>query len=76
MTLPTEPIGSIPRPGYLLDGLGEFAAGRIDAAALAELENRALGLRASVCERVGTRRLREAADQVRGMPQPSVPAGH
>lgn len=42
MTLPTEPIGSIPRPGYLIEGLGAFAAGRIDAAALAELESRAL----------------------------------
>ena len=42
MTLPTEPIGSIPRPDYLIEGLGAFAAGRIDAAALAELESRAL----------------------------------
>ncbi|OXM69947.1 cobalamin-independent methionine synthase II family protein [Amycolatopsis vastitatis] len=42
MTLPTEPIGSIPRPDYLLDGLGDFAAGRIDAEALAGLESRAV----------------------------------
>lgn len=42
MTLPTEPIGSIPRPAFLLEGLGDFAAGRIDAAALAKLEERAL----------------------------------
>jgi 5-methyltetrahydropteroyltriglutamate--homocysteine methyltransferase len=42
MSLPTEPIGSIPRPEYLIEGLGAFAAGRIDAAGLAELESRAL----------------------------------
>jgi 5-methyltetrahydropteroyltriglutamate--homocysteine methyltransferase len=42
MTLPTEPIGSIPRPGYLIEGLVAFAAGRIDATGLAELESRAL----------------------------------
>ncbi|MFD9889850.1 cobalamin-independent methionine synthase II family protein [Amycolatopsis sp. NPDC059027] len=42
MTIPTEPIGSIPRPAYLVSGLGDFAAGRIDANALAELEAKAL----------------------------------
>jgi 5-methyltetrahydropteroyltriglutamate--homocysteine methyltransferase len=42
MTLPTEPIGSIPRPDYLVAGLGELAAGRLDAGAFAELEDRAL----------------------------------
>ena len=54
MTLPTEPIGSIPRPDYLLDGLGEFAAGRIDAAALAELESRALDDTLSRFEETGS----------------------
>jgi 5-methyltetrahydropteroyltriglutamate--homocysteine methyltransferase len=34
MTIPTEPIGSIPRPAELLRAMGEFAAGRIDRAAL------------------------------------------
>jgi 5-methyltetrahydropteroyltriglutamate--homocysteine methyltransferase len=42
MSLPTEPIGSIPRPGYLVEGLGKFAAGELDAAALGELQARAL----------------------------------
>ncbi|HEY0495503.1 MAG TPA: cobalamin-independent methionine synthase II family protein [Kutzneria sp.] len=42
MSLPTEPIGSIPRPGYLLDGMAAFAAGRIDRAALDELSESAL----------------------------------
>ncbi|WP_326952989.1 cobalamin-independent methionine synthase II family protein [Amycolatopsis sp. NBC_01286] len=54
MTLPTEPIGSIPRPGYLLAGLGDFAAGRIDAAALAELEGRALADTISRFEETGS----------------------
>ena len=34
MTLPTEPIGSIPRPKTLLDGMADAAAGRISAEAL------------------------------------------
>ncbi|RZQ59673.1 cobalamin-independent methionine synthase II family protein [Amycolatopsis suaedae] len=38
MALDTEPIGSIPRPRYLLDGL----AGGVGEAALAELRDRAL----------------------------------
>ncbi|WP_328454374.1 MULTISPECIES: cobalamin-independent methionine synthase II family protein [unclassified Amycolatopsis] len=54
MTLPTEPIGSIPRPDYLIAGLGEFAAGRIDAAALAELESRALADTISRFEETGS----------------------
>jgi 5-methyltetrahydropteroyltriglutamate--homocysteine methyltransferase len=42
MGIPTEPIGSIPRPKELLDGFADFSAGRIDAAALRELTDRAL----------------------------------
>lgn len=42
MTLPTEPIGSIPRPKYLLDGMADLAAGRLDQAGLDELYDRAL----------------------------------
>ena len=42
MTIPTEPIGSIPRPGFLLDGLADFAAGRIDQHELDQLHNRAV----------------------------------
>ncbi len=34
MTLPTEPVGSIPRPGALIEGLTAFGAGRISAGAL------------------------------------------
>ncbi len=54
MTLPTEPIGSIPRPDYLVEGLGAFAAGQIDAAALAELESRALADTISRFEETGS----------------------
>lgn len=34
MSLPTEPIGSIPRPAALLSGIADHAAGRIDKSAL------------------------------------------
>lgn len=37
MTLPTEPIGSIPRPQALLDGIGAAAAGRLSAEGLEAL---------------------------------------
>lgn len=42
MTIPTEPIGSIPRPGYLIEALGEHAAGRLDADGLGESQEKAL----------------------------------
>jgi methionine synthase II (cobalamin-independent) len=42
VTLPTEPIGSIPRPRYLLDGLADLAAGKISQAELDELLDRAV----------------------------------
>jgi methionine synthase II (cobalamin-independent) len=37
MTLPTEPIGSIPRPKELIEGMAAFGAGRISAGALEAL---------------------------------------
>ncbi|MGO1055217.1 cobalamin-independent methionine synthase II family protein [Crossiella sp. CA198] len=42
MTIPTETIGSIPRPKYLQDGLAALAAGTIDQAGLDVLVDRAL----------------------------------
>ncbi|WP_158890326.1 cobalamin-independent methionine synthase II family protein [Amycolatopsis anabasis] len=42
MAIPTEPIGSIPRPEYLLAGFADLAAGKIDLPALEELRNRAV----------------------------------
>src|SRR5512141_1663805 len=42
MTLPTEPIGSIPRPRVLQEGMQAAAAGEIDAAALGALFDEAV----------------------------------
>jgi methionine synthase II (cobalamin-independent) len=42
MPIATEPIGSIPRPKYLLDGMADLAAGTIDQAGLDALAERAL----------------------------------
>lgn len=41
MTIPTEPIGSIPRSPELQSALADHAAGRLTDAELAELQNRA-----------------------------------
>ncbi|OLF05047.1 5-methyltetrahydropteroyltriglutamate--homocysteine methyltransferase [Actinophytocola xinjiangensis] len=41
MPIPTEPIGSLPRPPELLNGLAELAAGRISQADLDVLTDRA-----------------------------------
>ncbi|MFD9739256.1 cobalamin-independent methionine synthase II family protein [Umezawaea sp. NPDC059074] len=37
MMIPTEPIGSVPRPGRLVQGMGDLAAGKIDEARFAVL---------------------------------------
>ncbi|TVT60501.1 5-methyltetrahydropteroyltriglutamate--homocysteine methyltransferase [Amycolatopsis rhizosphaerae] len=42
MTLPTEPIGSIPRPPFLVEGLRAFGAGEIDQGRLRQLRELAL----------------------------------
>jgi 5-methyltetrahydropteroyltriglutamate--homocysteine methyltransferase len=42
MTIPTEPIGSIPRPDYLIEGMAAYTAGTIDADGLGELQEKAL----------------------------------
>ncbi|MEJ2855513.1 MULTISPECIES: cobalamin-independent methionine synthase II family protein [unclassified Saccharothrix] len=42
MSIPTEPIGSIPRPRYLLDAMADFAAGRVDQRELDRLTDQAL----------------------------------
>jgi 5-methyltetrahydropteroyltriglutamate--homocysteine methyltransferase len=42
MSIPTEPIGSIPRPSYLLDGMSAHAAGKIGQSELNDLVDRAL----------------------------------
>jgi len=42
MAIPTEPIGSIPRPPWLIEAGRDLAAGRITADAYAELAYDAL----------------------------------
>ncbi len=42
MPIPTEPIGSIPRPAELIEGMGAFEAGRISRAELDALYDGAL----------------------------------
>ena len=42
MPIPTEPIGSIPRPTYLLEGMAGLAAGTIDQDGLDALVDQAL----------------------------------
>src|SRR5438067_7480373 len=42
MPIPTEPIGSIPRPPELIAAMGEFAAGRIPQHEMQSLYDRAL----------------------------------
>lgn len=41
MKIPTESIGSIPRPDYLLNGMAAFAKGKIDAKELSKLSDQA-----------------------------------
>jgi 5-methyltetrahydropteroyltriglutamate--homocysteine methyltransferase len=54
MPIPTEPIGSIPRPRYLLDGMADASSGRIDAAALRELTDQALSETIKTLETLGS----------------------
>ena len=45
-------------------------------ASIREPENREVRLRTRMRQRVGTRHLRKAARQMRGVPKPPLPAGH
>jgi 5-methyltetrahydropteroyltriglutamate--homocysteine methyltransferase len=42
VSIPTEPIGSIPRPQALIEGMGAFAAGELSEEALRELQGEAV----------------------------------
>lgn len=42
MTIPTEPVGSVPRPAYLLEALRGAAEGRVDPATLEAIYDRAV----------------------------------
>ncbi|WP_086804015.1 5-methyltetrahydropteroyltriglutamate--homocysteine methyltransferase [Streptomyces caniscabiei] len=54
MNIPTEPIGSIPRPPYVLDGLQDLAAGRIDQDELDRLLEKALSETVTRLEATGS----------------------
>ncbi|ROP41690.1 cobalamin-independent methionine synthase II family protein [Saccharothrix texasensis] len=54
MGIPTEPIGSVPRPAELLKGFQDHAEGRIDAAALRALTDQALADTVSRFEATGS----------------------
>ena len=54
MTLPTEPIGSVPRPQALIDGMQAAAAGRISAEQLDALYDDAVRDTLRRCEETGS----------------------
>ncbi|NUU20588.1 MAG: cobalamin-independent methionine synthase II family protein [Streptomycetaceae bacterium] len=54
MGIPTEPIGSVPRPAELIQGFQDHAEGRIDAAELRALTDRALADTVSRFEATGS----------------------
>ncbi|WP_378731894.1 cobalamin-independent methionine synthase II family protein [Nocardia brasiliensis] len=54
MSIPTEPIGSIPRPQELLAAMAAHGAGEIDDAALAEIQQRAVSDTIRRLEEIGS----------------------
>jgi 5-methyltetrahydropteroyltriglutamate--homocysteine methyltransferase len=54
MTIPTEPIGSIPRPKYLMSGFQAHTSGNLSDAELAELTTRAVRETISEFEATGS----------------------
>jgi 5-methyltetrahydropteroyltriglutamate--homocysteine methyltransferase len=54
MIIPTEPIGSIPRPAYLIDAFADRAAGRITDEALYRLSRRAVQDTITALEQTGS----------------------
>lgn len=54
MPLPTEPIGSVPRPAYLLEAIHAASEGRIDAATLDEAYERAVRETVAAFEATGS----------------------
>ncbi|MFI6173725.1 cobalamin-independent methionine synthase II family protein [Nocardia sp. NPDC051052] len=54
MTIPTEPIGSIPRPRELQAAMAAHEAGKIDDAALAEVQQRAVSGTVHRLEEIGS----------------------
>lgn len=54
MSIPTEPIGSIPRPQALIDGLKSFQDGRLSMAQLDALYDRAVRETIALFEATGS----------------------
>ena len=54
MIIPTEPIGSIPRPGYLLDAMTAHGAGRLDDAGLSQAMEQAVAETVAAMEATGS----------------------
>ena len=54
MTIPTEPIGSVPRPAYLLDAMKAHGEGGLDAKGLADITDRAVRETVAAMEATGS----------------------
>jgi 5-methyltetrahydropteroyltriglutamate--homocysteine methyltransferase len=54
MKIPTEPIGSVPRPAYLVQALGAFSKGEIKADELSRLTEKALAETIQLFEQTGS----------------------
>lgn len=54
MKIPTEPIGSIPRPAYLIEGMGSFAKGQISENELSKITEKAIQETINLFEQTGS----------------------
>lgn len=54
MKIVTEPVGSIPRPKYLIEAMGAFAKGQINENELARLSNQAIEETVKLFEKTGS----------------------
>jgi 5-methyltetrahydropteroyltriglutamate--homocysteine methyltransferase len=54
MAIPTEPIGSVPRPRYLLKAMSRFAAGALDQVALEAWQDQAVAETIELFEATGS----------------------
>lgn len=54
MRIPTEPVGSVPRPKYLIEAMGSFAKGQIKESELNKLTNQAIEETIRALEKTGS----------------------
>ncbi len=54
MKIPTEPIGSVPRPQYLIEALGAFSKGQIKESELSKLTDQAIEETIKLFEQTGS----------------------